>query len=121
MQSGTKKHDHIDPVIASLHWLTGHFRIQFKTLLITWSEWSGPILQLTSLFAKNEIHQCIRKALGFNMLEDNQCKATKLWSRWPDWRIKINLCSMLKHSAFDWHFRSCTRACPIKKGLIFFT
>ena len=31
----TKKHDHITPVLASLHWLPVSFRIDFKILLIT--------------------------------------------------------------------------------------
>ena len=31
--TGTCKHDHITPILASLHWLPVHFRIHFKILL----------------------------------------------------------------------------------------
>ena len=30
-----KKHDHVTPILQSLHWLPVHFRIQYKLLLIT--------------------------------------------------------------------------------------
>ena len=33
--TGTRKYDHITPILASLHWLPIDFRIQFKILLIT--------------------------------------------------------------------------------------
>ncbi len=32
--TGAKKYDHVTPILASLHWLMGHFRVQFKILLI---------------------------------------------------------------------------------------
>lgn len=32
--TGTRKHEHITPVLASLHWLPVNFRINFKILLI---------------------------------------------------------------------------------------
>ncbi len=32
--TGTKKYEHITPVLASLHWLPVRFRIEFKILLI---------------------------------------------------------------------------------------
>jgi len=31
--TGTKKYDHVIPILASLHWLLIYFRIQFKILL----------------------------------------------------------------------------------------
>ncbi len=37
----TKKHDHITPVLASLHWLPVRFRIDFKILLITFKALDG--------------------------------------------------------------------------------
>ena len=39
--TGTKKHDHITPVLASLHWLPVNFRIQFKVLLIVFKALNG--------------------------------------------------------------------------------
>ncbi len=31
--TGAKKYDHVTPILASLHWLPVHFRVQFKILL----------------------------------------------------------------------------------------
>ncbi len=31
--TGAKKYDHVTPILASLHWLPFHFRVQFKILL----------------------------------------------------------------------------------------
>ncbi len=31
--TGAKKYDHVPPILASLHWLPVHFRVQFKILL----------------------------------------------------------------------------------------
>lgn len=39
--TGTKKHAHISPVLASLHWLPVNFRIQFKILLIVFKALNG--------------------------------------------------------------------------------
>ncbi len=39
--NSTKKHDHISPVLASLHWLPVFFRIQFKILLIVFKALNG--------------------------------------------------------------------------------
>ena len=33
--TGTRKHEHITPVLRDLHWLPGHERIRFKILLMT--------------------------------------------------------------------------------------
>ena len=41
MLTGTNKFEHITPVLASLHWLPVHFRIQFKTLLIVFEALNG--------------------------------------------------------------------------------
>ena len=32
----TRKFDHITPILTNLHWLPVHYRIQYKTLLLTW-------------------------------------------------------------------------------------
>ncbi|KAF7649420.1 hypothetical protein LDENG_00141500 [Lucifuga dentata] len=37
----TKRREHITPILASLHWLPVHFRIQFKILLITFKATHG--------------------------------------------------------------------------------
>ena len=39
--TGKKRRDHISPVLASLHWLPVHFRIQFKVLLIVFKCLNG--------------------------------------------------------------------------------
>ncbi|XP_067351072.1 uncharacterized protein [Channa argus] len=39
--TGTSKRDHISPSLASLHWLPIKFRIEFKTLLLTYKALNG--------------------------------------------------------------------------------
>ena len=39
--TGTRKYDHITPVLAKLHWLPVHFRIDFKVLLLTFKALNG--------------------------------------------------------------------------------
>ena len=39
--TGTRKRDHITPILASLHWLPVRFRIQFKTLLFVYKALNG--------------------------------------------------------------------------------
>ncbi len=39
--TGAKRHDHITPILASLHWLPVSFRIQFKILLIVFKALNG--------------------------------------------------------------------------------
>ena len=39
--TGTRKFEHITPVLAALHWLPVSFRIQFKILLVTFKALNG--------------------------------------------------------------------------------
>ncbi|XP_064205653.1 uncharacterized protein LOC135262574, partial [Anguilla rostrata] len=39
--TGTRKHEHISPILASLHWLPIHFRIHFKIILFAFKSLSG--------------------------------------------------------------------------------
>ncbi|XP_042352033.1 uncharacterized protein LOC121950173, partial [Plectropomus leopardus] len=39
--TGTRKFDHISPILASLHWLPIHFRIHFKILLFVFKSLNG--------------------------------------------------------------------------------
>jgi len=39
--TGTRKRDHISPVLASLYWLPVKFRIEFKILLLTYKALHG--------------------------------------------------------------------------------
>jgi len=39
--TGTRKYEHISPILASLHWLPIHFRIHFKILLFTFKALNG--------------------------------------------------------------------------------
>ena len=41
MLTGTKKYQHINPVLASLHWLPVNFRIDFKVILFTFKSLNG--------------------------------------------------------------------------------
>lgn len=39
--TGTRKFEHISPILASLHWLPIHFRIDFKTILFVFKSLNG--------------------------------------------------------------------------------
>ena len=39
--TGTRKRDHISPILASLHWLPVRFRVDFKVLLFVFKALSG--------------------------------------------------------------------------------
>ena len=39
--SGMRKHQHISPTLAALHWLPIHFRIDFKVLMMTYKALNG--------------------------------------------------------------------------------
>ncbi len=39
--TGTRKYEHISPILASLHWLPVHFRIKFKILLFVFKSLNG--------------------------------------------------------------------------------
>ena len=41
MLTGTKKREHITPVLASLHWLPVHYRIQYKMALMVFKALNG--------------------------------------------------------------------------------
>ncbi len=39
--TGTRKYEHISPILASLHWLPVHFRITFKMILFVFKSLNG--------------------------------------------------------------------------------
>uniref|UniRef100_A0A669DV26 Reverse transcriptase domain-containing protein n=1 Tax=Oreochromis niloticus TaxID=8128 RepID=A0A669DV26_ORENI len=51
--TGTRKHEHITPVLASLHWLPVHFRIHFKILLLAFKVLNG----LAPSYLSDLLHQ----------------------------------------------------------------
>ncbi len=65
--TGAKKHDHITPILASLHWLPVSFRIQFKILLIVFKALNGQapsyISDLTSFNSAPKSLRSANKAL----------------------------------------------------------
>ena len=50
--TGTRIFEHITPVLASLHWLPVHFRINFKILLFVWKSLNGLAPQYISELIK---------------------------------------------------------------------
>ena len=46
--TGARKHEHITPILASLHWLPVHFRINFKILLFVFKSFQGSAPQYIS-------------------------------------------------------------------------
>ncbi|XP_055499399.1 uncharacterized protein LOC129701965 [Leucoraja erinacea] len=61
--TGTRKREHITPILASLHWLPVHFRVHFKILLFVFKSLNGlapPYLsELLHLYAPT---RCLRSA-----------------------------------------------------------
>lgn len=45
--TGTRRHDHITPVLANLHWLPIKYHIDFKILLLTVKHLNNLKLQIT--------------------------------------------------------------------------
>ena len=61
--TGTKKRDHITPVLASLHWLPVKFRIDFKILLIAFKSINGLAPPyLTELVQRHNPARALRSA-----------------------------------------------------------
>ena len=93
--TGTKKRDHITPVLASLHWLPVNFRIDFKVLLFVFKSLNGLapdyLCELVKLYAPP---RALRSA-DLLLLEDHRTKkatrgarsfsaaAPRLWKSLP--------------------------------------
>uniref|UniRef100_A0A8C7YUS4 Reverse transcriptase domain-containing protein n=1 Tax=Oryzias sinensis TaxID=183150 RepID=A0A8C7YUS4_9TELE len=60
---GARKRDHITPILASFHWLTVHFRIHFKILLLVFKSLHGLApLYLSELLTPYSPARCLRSA-----------------------------------------------------------
>ncbi len=56
--SGTRKHEHITPILKSLHWLPVRYRIDFKILLLTFKALNGKAPKyISELFTFRETRQ----------------------------------------------------------------
>ncbi len=64
--TGTKKYEHITPVLASLHWLPVRFRIEFKILLIVFKILHG--LALAYLSELLHVHTPVRALRSSNQV-----------------------------------------------------
>ncbi len=64
--TGTKKYEHITPVLASLHWLPVCFRIEFKILLIVFKILHG--LAPANLSELSHIHTPVRALRSSNQV-----------------------------------------------------
>ena len=64
--TGTKKQEHITPVLASLHWLPVRFRIDFKILMFVFKNLKG--LATEYLADQIHIHRPIRALRSANKL-----------------------------------------------------
>lgn len=61
--TGSRKREHITPILASLHWLPVHFRIDFKTLLFVYKCLNGLAPPyLTDLLHPYTPTRCLRSA-----------------------------------------------------------
>lgn len=115
--TGTKKHAHISPVLASLHWLPVNFRIQFKILLIVFKALNGQApsyiselinLQSTprSLRSSNKILlQVPRSRLKLKGDRAFAVAAPRLWNQLPPDITSASSLSIFK-SRLKTHFYS---------------
>ncbi len=78
--TGTKKWDHITPVLASLHWLPIHFRIHFKVLLFVFKILSGLAPQYLGELL--QVHNPVR-ALRSSSQQLFEVPRSKLWNNLP--------------------------------------
>ena len=91
----SSKHDHVSPILADLHWLPIHFRIQFKILLLTFKALHGlaPVY-LQDLLSKKSSSRNLRSSSqlllqtkSFNMktygLRSFSVAAPLLWNSLP--------------------------------------
>ena len=97
--SGAKKHDHITPVLKSLHWLPIKARIEYKLLVINFNTICGCspayLNQIINLSKWN--HYNLRSAMSTNLLQQPRSRskyygdrtfsiaAPRLWNLIPDY------------------------------------
>lgn len=61
--TGSRKREHITPILASLHWLPVHFRVHFKILLFVFKSLNGLAPPyLTELLCPHAPARCLRSA-----------------------------------------------------------
>lgn len=106
--TGTRKYDHISPVLSSLHWLPVHFRVDFKILLFTYKCLNG----LAPSYLSDLIHpyapsRALRSADQLQLVVPKTKRklrgdrafsvaAPRLWNQLP-LEIRLNLCLFLNH------------------------
>lgn len=101
MLTGTKKRDHITRLLASLHWLSVHFRIQFKTSQIAFSALNGQVPSyITDLIHWQSAPRSLRfnnKSLSYvpklNGVRAFAAAAPRLWNQLQlDFRCAPSIC-----------------------------
>ena len=61
--TGTRRREHITPILASLHWLPIHFRIQFKVLLFVFKALNGLApAYITDLIQPHSVQRSLRSS-----------------------------------------------------------
>ena len=95
--TGTRKYDHITPVLAALHWLPVSFRINFKILLLTFKALNGLAPSYLSEMVKPYEPSRTLRSSGRGLLKEHDkatlvtrgdrafsVKAPKLWNSLPE-------------------------------------
>ncbi len=89
--TGTRKREHISPVLASLHWLPVHFRINFKILVFVFKSLNGVAPKYLSDLIKPYAPLRALRSAGHLLLAKLKSRddrafavaAPKLWNRLP--------------------------------------
>ncbi|XP_042341014.1 uncharacterized protein LOC121942011 [Plectropomus leopardus] len=111
--TGTRKHEHISPILASLHWLPIHFRISFKILLFTFKSLNGlappylsellqPYTPLRSLRSADQLLLSVPKTK--RKLRGDRAFAVAAPKLWNDLPLHIRQASSL--SVFKSHLKT---------------
>lgn len=71
--TGTRKYDHITPVLRSLHWLPVPYRINFKILIFVFKSLHGvaPPLLILFMFKSQTDHYDLMDKISFMFLDQN--------------------------------------------------
>ena len=76
--TGTKRSDHISPILATLHWLPLSFRIDFKILLLVFKALNGQApTYIRDLLLPYKPDRCLRSAGTALLMVPRSCLVTK--------------------------------------------
>ena len=114
--TGTRRSDHITPVLAELHWLPVSFRIDFKILLLTFKALNGLAPSYLCDMVKPYVPTRTLRSAGRGLLKETDkvtlvsrgdrafsVKAPKLWNSLPE-ELRLSTSLLSFKSLLKTHF-----------------